>query len=258
MAFSGVSTTNPTALQLLQWGADNGGLVLQYGEWWRLVTSTFVHVGRHSSGNQHVVPLEPGIAGRAAAWAGWHHRGLPADRSRGNLLSIAVNPDLPLGPQSQSVVGRWRLGRGLRDRRRFDPAAEVQTAADAGVRIEEAAEERDLLRSVLELHPGGFNPAGSVGNPYRQHGAPGRLPQRTGPRCANLVPRIGAAREEFTRTPMDCLSGGSLAFFLALSGIRNLQLPPSCRKAVGCERSAPTVSCGAPIEDILEGEAGAD
>ena len=45
MAFGGVSTTSPTVGQLLHWGADNGGLVLQGGEWWRLTTSTFVHVG---------------------------------------------------------------------------------------------------------------------------------------------------------------------------------------------------------------------
>jgi len=35
----------PTSEQLLHFGADHAGAVLQYGEWWRIVTAMFVHVG---------------------------------------------------------------------------------------------------------------------------------------------------------------------------------------------------------------------
>ena len=45
MAFKGVSPFNPAPEQLLYWGADNAGKVLFFGEWWRIVTATFVHVG---------------------------------------------------------------------------------------------------------------------------------------------------------------------------------------------------------------------
>jgi rhomboid protease GluP len=40
-----VSPFSPTSDQLLFWGADNASAVLNYGEWWRIVTAMFVHVG---------------------------------------------------------------------------------------------------------------------------------------------------------------------------------------------------------------------
>src|ERR1035438_8212816 len=46
MTLHGVSAWSPTTEQLLKhWGADNAGAVLQYGQWWRIVTAMFVHVG---------------------------------------------------------------------------------------------------------------------------------------------------------------------------------------------------------------------
>jgi rhomboid protease GluP len=35
----------PTVDQLMHWGANNAGAVLFGGEWWRIVTAMFVHVG---------------------------------------------------------------------------------------------------------------------------------------------------------------------------------------------------------------------
>jgi rhomboid protease GluP len=35
----------PTPRQLMVWGANNAGSVLVHGEWWRIVTAMFVHVG---------------------------------------------------------------------------------------------------------------------------------------------------------------------------------------------------------------------
>ena len=45
MTTRGVSLWSPTTKQLMHWGADNAGSVLQYGEWWRIVSAMFVHVG---------------------------------------------------------------------------------------------------------------------------------------------------------------------------------------------------------------------
>jgi rhomboid protease GluP len=45
MVLRGISPVNPTVEQLMHWGANNAGNVLIYGEWWRIVTAMFLHVG---------------------------------------------------------------------------------------------------------------------------------------------------------------------------------------------------------------------
>jgi rhomboid protease GluP len=45
MAVHGVSLGTPTTEQLMHFGANNAGSVLIDGEWWRIVTAMFVHVG---------------------------------------------------------------------------------------------------------------------------------------------------------------------------------------------------------------------
>jgi membrane associated rhomboid family serine protease/Flp pilus assembly protein TadD len=44
MALSGISITDPTTQDLLRWGANSAGLTLS-GDWWRLVTNVFLHIG---------------------------------------------------------------------------------------------------------------------------------------------------------------------------------------------------------------------
>ena len=41
----GVSFWMPTTDQILHWGGENAARVLVYGDWWRIVTAMFVHVG---------------------------------------------------------------------------------------------------------------------------------------------------------------------------------------------------------------------
>src|ERR1039458_6527620 len=45
MVARGVSAGAPTTDQLMYWGADHAGAVLLGGEWWRIVSAMFVHVG---------------------------------------------------------------------------------------------------------------------------------------------------------------------------------------------------------------------
>jgi len=45
MTVRGVSLMNPTSDQLMRFGADNASNVLMHGEWWRIVSAMFVHVG---------------------------------------------------------------------------------------------------------------------------------------------------------------------------------------------------------------------
>jgi membrane associated rhomboid family serine protease len=45
MAFSGVNLEHPTVPALVAWGANSGAQTIGQHEWWRLVTSMFVHIG---------------------------------------------------------------------------------------------------------------------------------------------------------------------------------------------------------------------
>lgn len=45
MTLRGINPFKPSSESLFYWGADNAGAVLNYGEWWRIVTAMFVHGG---------------------------------------------------------------------------------------------------------------------------------------------------------------------------------------------------------------------
>lgn len=45
MVMNRVSPVDPTPDQLMAWGANHAGAVLAGGEWWRILTAMFVHVG---------------------------------------------------------------------------------------------------------------------------------------------------------------------------------------------------------------------
>jgi rhomboid protease GluP len=210
MSFSGVSTTSPTALQLLQWGADNGGLVLQYGEWWRLVTSTFVHVGViHLATNMwclwNLGLLGEPLLGPVGTIAVYLLTGVA-----GNLLSVAVNPDLPGG--LHSVVGAGASGAVfgiagvlivlLKSKLLPVPEYELKRLRKSVIYFAVLnfviGASTLLVPSLIRIdnmaHLGGFLSGLALGVP--------------------LVPRIGSARADFTRRQW--LAFGGMAFFLAL------------------------------------------
>jgi rhomboid protease GluP len=86
-----VSAISPTPLQLLNWGADNAGFVLIGGEWWRIVTAMFVHVGiLHLATNMwclwNLGLLAEPLMGSAGVLAVYLLTG-----AAGNLLSTLVN-----------------------------------------------------------------------------------------------------------------------------------------------------------------------
>jgi rhomboid protease GluP len=71
MVARGVPPLGPTAEDLFNWGATFGPAVALDGEWWRLLTSAFVHVGAiHIALNMYVLwgagPLTERIYGHAA------------------------------------------------------------------------------------------------------------------------------------------------------------------------------------------------
>lgn len=104
MVLSGVSATEPNSDQLLHWGANNGFLVLN-GEWWRLLSATFVHVGLLHLGTNMWCLWNLGLLGEPLLGP----LGLVAvyllTGISGNLLSIAVNPRVVGAGASGAVFG---------------------------------------------------------------------------------------------------------------------------------------------------------
>ncbi len=108
MVLSGASFWDPNINQLLHWGANNGTLVLQYHQWWRLISAMFVHVGIiHIATNMwclwNLGLLAEPLMGPFGVFAAYVLTGFA-----GNLLSVAVNPGVPGGPGS--VVGAGASG----------------------------------------------------------------------------------------------------------------------------------------------------
>jgi len=87
MTVSGVSPINPKIEQLLMWGADYGPVTLD-GQWWRLLSSAFVHIGAlHLALNM---------------WCLWN-LGRLAERMFGNWTFLALYLFSGLGGSTASV-----------------------------------------------------------------------------------------------------------------------------------------------------------
>jgi rhomboid protease GluP len=107
MVLRGVSATLPTTEQLLMWGANNGSLVMLHGEWWRLLTAAFVHVGIvHLATNMwclwNLGLLGEPLLGPIGLIAVYVLSGIS-----GNILSNAVHPGITGHP---GVVGAGASG----------------------------------------------------------------------------------------------------------------------------------------------------
>lgn len=105
MVLSGVSATAPNSLNLVHWGANFGLAVLVYGQWWRLVTATFVHAGViHLATNMwclwNLGLLGEPLLGSVGLLATYVLSGVV-----GNLLSIAVQPNVVGVGASGAVFG---------------------------------------------------------------------------------------------------------------------------------------------------------
>ena len=104
MVLRGVSPTNPTVGDLVHWGANFGGYVLA-GQWWRLLTAAFVHVGIiHLATNMwclwNLGLLGEPLLGPAGVVAVYGLTGIA-----GNLLSTAVHPQIVGAGASGAVFG---------------------------------------------------------------------------------------------------------------------------------------------------------
>ncbi len=96
MVARGISFWTPNVDQLMNWGANNAGAVLLYGQWWRIVTAMFLHVGiLHLSLNMwclwNLGLLAEPLMGSLGLFAVYILTG-----AAGNLLSTLVNWLFPI------------------------------------------------------------------------------------------------------------------------------------------------------------------
>jgi rhomboid protease GluP len=105
MVLRGVSPNNPTVAELVHWGANFGVYVLERGQWWRLLTAAFVHIGLlHLATNMwclwNLGLLGEPLLGPAGVVAVYVLTGVA-----GNLLSTAVHPQIVGAGASGAVFG---------------------------------------------------------------------------------------------------------------------------------------------------------
>lgn len=103
MTLSGVSPINPDPNQLLHWGADHAGLVLLGGQWGRIVSAMFVHVGiLHLATNMwclwNLGLLAEPLMGSLGVIAVYLLTG-----AAGNMLSLAHNFIWPLHENGETI-----------------------------------------------------------------------------------------------------------------------------------------------------------
>jgi rhomboid protease GluP len=107
-----VSLFSPSPADLLHWGANNAGAVLYFGDWWRIVTAMFVHVGfLHLATNMwclwNLGLLAEPLLGSAGVVAAYILSG-----AAGNLLSTFVNQWLYRPDAGEGLVLFGPVGAG--------------------------------------------------------------------------------------------------------------------------------------------------
>ncbi|HEY9126392.1 MAG TPA: rhomboid family intramembrane serine protease [Acidobacteriaceae bacterium] len=106
MALNHVSLFKPTGAQLITWGATHPYAVLYLGQWWRIVTAMFVHVGViHLATNMwclwNLGLLGEPLLGPLGIVAAYLLAG-----AAGNLLSIGIN----MATRTEGSVGAGASG----------------------------------------------------------------------------------------------------------------------------------------------------
>ena len=104
MVATGASIWMPTLDQLMFWGADRPNNVLVYGEWWRIVSAMFVHVGiLHLATNMwclwNLGLLAEPLMGSFGLFAAYILTG-----AAGNLLSTLKNWMYPIHDASGGIL----------------------------------------------------------------------------------------------------------------------------------------------------------
>lgn len=104
MCLKGVSPIHPTALEVRPWGADLGPLTFT-GDWWRILTSTFVHFGiLHIGMNMYILfqvgPFTELLYGHVRFLLLYLLAGLG-----GSIVSLAIHPTTTSAGASGAIFG---------------------------------------------------------------------------------------------------------------------------------------------------------
>ena len=135
MGASGVSLTEPTPLDVVRWGGDFGPLTVGAHQWWRLLTSCFLHFGIiHIAFNMFVLyqigPFIETVFGRARYVVIYLCAGL-----FGSLVSVWIHPMAVGAGASGAIFGLYGalFGFLLIQRRTLNPAVTRSIAKSAGI-----------------------------------------------------------------------------------------------------------------------------
>jgi rhomboid protease GluP len=135
MVARGVSFTQPTLQNIVDWGGDFAPYTLGNHQYWRLLTSTFVHFGIiHIAFNMYVLyQIGPFIEisfGRARYLLIYFLAGLG-----GSVVSVWVHPQAVGAGASGAIFGLYGAVFGflLIKRRTLDPAVTKSIARSAGI-----------------------------------------------------------------------------------------------------------------------------
>lgn len=106
MVLNAVSFFAPTAADLVRWGADFGPLTT-HGQWWRILTAAFVHIGViHLLMNMYILLCIGQVTERLFGKAGFITLYLLAGVG-GNLASLAFHPFTVAAGASGAVFGLY-------------------------------------------------------------------------------------------------------------------------------------------------------
>jgi rhomboid protease GluP len=135
MVASGVSLTQPTIRDVFHWGGDFGPATLDQHQYWRLLTSCFVHFGIiHIGMNMYVLyligPFIETVFGRARYLLVYFIAGLA-----GSIVSVSIHPMAVGAGASGAIFGLYGAVFGflLIRRRVLNPAATNSIAKSAGI-----------------------------------------------------------------------------------------------------------------------------
>ena len=159
MVATGVSFTEPTLLNVVNWGGDFGPLTFGAHQYWRLLTSCFVHFGIiHIAFNMYVLyqigPFIQMAFGRARYLIIYFLAGLG-----GSIVSVYVHPNSVGAGASGAIFGLYGAVFGflLIKRRTLDPAVIKSIAKSAGIFVLYNVVYGGLSRTTdLSAHFGGL------------------------------------------------------------------------------------------------------